>query len=539
MRATYIMLLTCVLFTANRVMGSAHPSAQTRTDSLFDAGDFAGMLRENLTALEHAERSGHVLRRAQATLGVARSHYYLRNKVEALAWLRKSIVLANEADADTLAAKCQRSIGAIYWEQGSIDSAAHYLALAEPVLLRQDDPAELATLYGILVELHFRSYTDTVAGERYAKLGEDYARRTGDPERIAFALMKRGIVLMESGRCLESLEVFHEGERLYSEAGHLEGRTYAMSSIATAYGHCGMAEECMVMYRKHNLLRDSIFNVRMADRAAHYQAAFDTQQKEIENLALRQRNQRTLAIGAVAVLLIAFASFALNRWRAQRKQRAYDEQLRQEQLQRFRDVVAMQEAERSRIAADLHDGIGHVLGALKLNASVLHAVDANEQVILDRSRAMIDDAAKDVRQVSHRLMPRSLEDLGLMPALRELAARIGGSGSVAVSVRSTQEDIDVPEPVRIALYRIAQEVLSNMLKHAQATSINLELLHEPGCLRMVISDNGRGFQVEAMEHSEGIGWRSVRARTEMIRGRLMVQSEPGAGTRVEVELPVE
>lgn len=532
-------LLSSLLHCAVLMTGSTPAGAQTRADSLFNTGDFAGMLREHLTSLEQAERDGDPLLRAQATLRVARSHYYLRNKDEARAWFAKAIALASEAGADTLAASCRRNVGAIHWEQGRYDSAAHYLEQAEPVLEQQDDPAELATLYGILFELHFRSFGDSAAGARYAELGERHARRTRDPERLAFALMKRGILLMETGRCMESLDVFREGEQLYVEAGHMEGRAYAMNNIATAYGLCGMAEECMMMYRRHNMLRDSLFNARTADRAARYQTAFNTQRREIENLALRERNQRTIGIGALATLVVAFASFVWSRLRDQRRQREHEEELRHEQLQRFMEVVAAQEAERSRIAADLHDGIGHVLGALKLNASVLHAVDEREQAILERSRAMIDDAARDVRLLSHELMPRSLEDLGLVPALRELAQRIDGSGSVAVSVECEPEEITLPDAVRIALYRIAQEVMANMLKHAGARSISIVLRKEPRLLRMLIRDDGRGFRVEEMDRSGGLGWRSIRARVELIRGRLTVRSAPGEGTTVEVGLPLD
>ncbi|QQR88237.1 MAG: sensor histidine kinase [Flavobacteriales bacterium] len=522
------VLLACI---------GARATDRTRADSLFRVGDYAGVLQEYLTELEQAERVNDDLSRAQATMRVGRAHYYLRHKDEARSWFARAITIAQGIGADTLVAKCQRNMGAVLWEQGRIDSARYYLERAEPVLLRQDNASELATFYGILFELRFRAEKDTVEGERLAHLGERYARRTGDPERIAFALMKRGILLMETGRCEESLDIFREGEELYERGGHLEGRMYALSSLANAMGLCGRAVECMMLYRQHNILRDSLFNARTADRAAHYQAIFDTQQKEIENLALRERNQRIIGAGVLSVLLVGFLSFVVYKRRELQRQRMHALRLREEQLQRFREVVGAQETERARIAADLHDGIGHQLGAIKLSTSVLHGRDEREQTILDKSRAMIDDAARDVRQVSHRLMPRSLEDLGLVPALRELAERLSTSGTVRVLFTSASEDIPLDEAVRIALYRIAQEVTNNMLKHAQAQEIRI-LLEREQALRMTITDDGRGFDTAELERSDGLGWRNVHARLELIGGRLHLRSAPGEGTSVQVEVPM-
>jgi two-component system NarL family sensor kinase len=514
-------------------------AAFASSDSLFNAGDYAGYLKAQLILLQQAEQAGEPVERAQAVRRVGRAHYYLKDKDEARRWMLRGASIAMAADADTIAAACWRSIGAIHWEQGKPDSARHFLDLAEPILVRQADAAELATHYGIRFELHFRSLRDTLAGEHYAALGEQYARRTGDPERIAFALMKRGILYMETGRCAESIATFTEGERIYTDAGHLEGLGYALNNLATAYGLCGMAKECAATYRRHDVLRDSLFKSSTADRAAHYQALFDTQQKEIENLELRERNQRAIAGAVVGVLLVAFLSFAVYKRRELRRQRMHEAALRDEQLLGFRGIVTAQEMERARIAADLHDGIGHQLGALKLTTSVLEGRDAQERSILEKSRAMIDDAARDVRSVSHRLMPRSLEELGLLPALRELADRIGTSGHVRVAVHGADGAASgLDEAAQLVLYRIAQEMIANALKHAQATQITVGLERQEQCVRLTIADDGVGFDTERMKNGDGMGWRNARSRVGLIGGTLNVRSAPGKGATTVVEAPI-
>jgi len=505
----------------------------TSADSLFKAGDYAGMLREYLFELEKAEHADDPATVALASFRVGRAHYYLQNKGEAINWFRRCVRLASETGADTLAAKALRSIGAIHWEQGQADSADHYLSLAEPLLMEQDDPDELATFYAILFELHFRSYGDVERGRELVGLCEHQARRTGDPSRIAFALMKKGILLMETGQCAEAQNTYREGERLYREVGEIEGVMYALNSLASAQTLCHDAERSMQTLRTYNALRDSVFTARTADRAAHYQTVFETQRREIENLALRQRNQLLLLAGIAAVLLVAFASYALYKRRERARQHAHEEQMRAEQRQRFLEVMGAQEAERARIAADLHDGIGHLLGAIKLTTSVLHGRDESEQGILERSRGMIDDAAREVRQVSHRLMPRSLEELGLVPALCELAERISGA-TVKVSVVSDCEEHSVDEQTRIALYRITQEVLNNMLKHAEASDIKISLERNMNDLVMTLADNGKGFDTASIEESTGLGWRNIRSRVELVGGRLEVYSSKAEGTTVRV-----
>lgn len=225
----------------------------------------------------------------------------------------------------------------------------------------------------------------------------------------------------------------------------------------------------------------------------------------------------------------------------EREQSLRDHRQRSESLRALSgSVVQAREDERKRIARELHDELGQHLSALKLELSslmsdvaALHCHDRLAQAI-----DLIDATVASVRRIAADLRPLALDDLGLGAAIEGLARdavrRLGIE--VAVSLDSDLPELD--EAAAIALYRIAQEALTNVSRHARATDARIELRRRGTELVLTVRDNGRGFPPDALRRSGRFGLLGARERTDLLGGRFELDNPPGGGGRVTVRLPL-
>ncbi|NNF40985.1 MAG: sensor histidine kinase [Woeseiaceae bacterium] len=201
-------------------------------------------------------------------------------------------------------------------------------------------------------------------------------------------------------------------------------------------------------------------------------------------------------------------------------------------------VWQVQEEERRSIALELHDGLGQVLTAL-INHIQHSAGDAtdddNEQSIM-----LATTALTEVRRMARALRPSALDDLGLAAALRMLARTTCESSGLDVSIGWPDEDVDLDKQSETLVFRIVQEALTNAVKHAEASRVRVIVDRGPAMLKVSITDNGLGFDAKSVlgESDKGFGARGMRDRAELFGGRLSIESEPGEGTSVLLQLPV-
>ncbi len=209
-------------------------------------------------------------------------------------------------------------------------------------------------------------------------------------------------------------------------------------------------------------------------------------------------------------------------------------------------VVRSQEEERARLSRDLHDGISQLLVSIKLQVESGIAKLANYAEQPESARASFDRAAKhlndvlgEVRRISHNLRPAILDDLGLSAALAHLCHEFSENASIPVGFESNGKGDDVSDVGKTILFRIAQEALTNIKRHAKASAVRMSLTGERNSVTLKISDNGSGFDVARIaEHPKrGIGLRNMQERLDAVGGKLELHSTPD-GTRVVATLPL-
>jgi two-component system NarL family sensor kinase len=208
-----------------------------------------------------------------------------------------------------------------------------------------------------------------------------------------------------------------------------------------------------------------------------------------------------------------------------------------------RQVVQSHEDERAHLARELHDGTSQTLVSAKL--MVESAADELERAgrpvpgALGKALARLNESLTEVRRLSHRLRPAMLDTLGLPAALELLGREFGEHGSVQVAVEVQGEARPLPQEVKTALFRVAQEALVNIARHAQARQASLQLRFDPAGVTLRIEDDGRGFDAQAvnLDPRRGLGLRHMRERLAAIGGRFEVRTAPGQGTVLTASAP--
>src|SRR5690606_1262143 len=205
-----------------------------------------------------------------------------------------------------------------------------------------------------------------------------------------------------------------------------------------------------------------------------------------------------------------------------------------------REVLDAEERERRRIAGDLHDGVGQTLSAALLNLNYLHKSIAEGKApdpqVMDTALGLVKGSYQEMRSISHQMMPNALLKAGLATSIKEFLDAIDGKNiKVNLYVSGLADRLD--QQLETVLYRAVQEAVNNVVKHAQATRLTIQLMKDEEGISVTIEDNGRGFDPSGVEFSEGIGLKNLRSRVGLLQGSVDVDAAPGRGTVVVIYIP--
>ena len=207
-------------------------------------------------------------------------------------------------------------------------------------------------------------------------------------------------------------------------------------------------------------------------------------------------------------------------------------------------IIENQEKEQNRIAKDVHDGIGQMLTGLKFNLESIDIKDIDKTASkIEHLKELTSNIIKGVRTATFNLTPPELSDHGIVPAITKLTLELGKlTGKNIVLFNKSDFNQRLDSLVEINIYRIVQEAINNAIKYADSTHILVSLWHSENILSIVVDDNGKGFdpnKVKNVKNGEGgMGMTFMRERIKYIDGRFFLNSEPGKGSRVTLNIPI-
>jgi two-component system, NarL family, sensor kinase len=447
------------------------------------------------------------------------------------------------------------------------DSALLYLNIARPIVEKIKNH-----------RLNIQFYSKLGQGKRmindFRGAIVDYQRTVAEAKLVnnkfqIFATLKL------IGFCYEKLEEYSQARHYFVLAlGPATEHNYVKEKIEILQ-HLVVVEEKMhnnsgaFSYLKQlTLIKDSVNSdasrKAIAEIENKYQAAEKEKsiirlekEKEVQVLSLNQKTesikQKTtlnylLASFLILFLLLAFVGIRNLR---HRQKLAKQQDLLQEQkireLEKDKQLVAVdsmlkgQEEERTRLAKDLHDGLGGMLSGVKFSLMNMKSnliINHENVIMFERSLDMLDTSIMELRRVAHNMMPEALVKFGLDEALKDYCDNINNAGIVQVKYQSFGMEKRLDTNTEIIVYRIVQELFANIFKHATAQEVLVQLLREDDRLSITVEDNGKGFDIEELKNSKGSGWANIRSRVDYLKGKLDLNSEPGKGTSVNIELHV-
>jgi signal transduction histidine kinase len=304
-----------------------------------------------------------------------------------------------------------------------------------------------------------------------------------------------------------------------------------------------------------HLLQDSLLNLDARRHMDSLRIRYETTEKEKQIIAqsleiqTKTHQRNLLFIGTLLLLLMgSFIVFYFwNRNRLNKQLAAQTVEISEQQiakLEQEKQLMAMhamiegQEAERTRIARDLHDGLGALLSNVKAHFSVIQErMNQPEDLSLyEKVNSLIDTASKSVRRISHNMVPHALRFSGLKDALEDLVMQLRKDG-LQVQFNWTGSEEPLPQNMEIMLYRIAQELTNNVVKHAAAENLLIQVNRFDHDLTITIEDDGKGF--DPLKLSEGIGLQNVRSRIAYLDGKMDMDTVVGAGTTITILVPLK
>lgn len=304
-----------------------------------------------------------------------------------------------------------------------------------------------------------------------------------------------------------------------------------------------------------SVLRDSITSEKMQRNIAELEVKFDTEKKERkileQNLQLetesRQKNQVLIASIALGLLLIISFFFFRKRLAYQKTITAQETAIQKQEIRELQQknkllalnsMIEGQEAERLRIAKDLHDSLGGLLSTVKAHFSTIQREiqQLEELNITEKTNVLIDEACIEVRRISHNMMPHALSISGLQGALEDMGENLKEQGySVSLQINNLPKHMESTKEVMI--YRLLQEIISNIRKHANAQNILIQLLGHKNELHLTVEDDGDGFNYEEVIDKGGLGLKSINSRVEYLDGTIHWDSRPSSGTSISINIP--
>jgi signal transduction histidine kinase len=380
----------------------------------------------------------------------------------------------------------------------------------------------------------------------YAGKGLALARILEVPDALASANLLMGRLAVKEKNFTVADSYLSKAIGYYSVSENQEEQREYYDVMQQLHFGKGDFKSAYEYLQKYQAVNDTILNGertrQFSEREARYQSEVKDAQIAAKNAAIKQKNLWNILLGGslAALVVIGLLSYRNYRHKQSIQRQRIVELETEKQLAATESVLKGEEQERTRLAKDLHDGLGGMLSGIKysMNAMKGNLIMTPENAsAFERSMEMLDSSIHEMRRVAHNLMPEALVKFGLDAALRDFCNDISQSGVLSVTYQSVGlEGRDTDQSVAITIYRIVQELLNNTMKHASAQHAVVQVSRSGEDISITVEDDGKGFDTAILQKSSGIGWSNIRHRVELMKGKMDVLSSPGKGTSVYIEL---
>ncbi len=539
-------------------------SIRLRAESKYDS---ALLLMEELIIQANKKGNYEYLSRASIELSTT----YLSTKKDSFATeaIHDAIFYADKAGLDYLKMTAIYNLGMIKERQGKLDSAMYYYVQAEYYYRTASDSLNLGIVLSGIASLYSERGDRLEAIEYSINSANMYLgiKKYDYLARRYFVIGENYLILdyQDSSNVfpyyIDSAEYYYNQSLYWSDSlGFPVPQYSSLRGLAVIYDRRRDYKRALNYMYKSNDVTQQLYSANIEDKLLEFREKYNTASLELENekkqnQILRQKeSQTTIIIISIAIVVaISIWLYIVDQRRKNIKaiadkndeinKQKIDELLQQQEIASLQGVLEGQETERKRVAIDLHDRLGGILSMVKLHFSAVEEkIDTdnpNKNKFLTASE-LLDLAAGEVRNISHDLMSGVLAKFGLIPALEDMKTRISETGKLKINLYTNNVNGSLNGEQELQLYRIVQELISNILKHSKAKETNIQLNKNEGSVNLIVEDDGVGFDPNKLNGEKtGIGLSNLKARVTKLDGTFHIDSGRGAGTTISIDIPVE
>ena len=508
-----------------------------------------------LKALPIAEHLGNEKLASNICYNLSAAYYALDDYTTGLSYAKKSFAIAQKINNTHNMVNSLLNWASISAKMGNTDTALVIFNHVKEIIKNTADSIKIMDILNNEGEILFdqkKYYEALKIYNNFLRIAKNY----NDPGYLLYAYANRGHTLLK-------VKSYEKAEENLLQSLQLAKQLKANDELLNIYYFYSELKEqskdyqtALAFWKKADSLK-AIFSKEQSGKDIHrleiqYQASqkdkFIAQQKLAiaENKNIIQK-KNALNIGLIAGSLLLLLTGLLiylnfkNRHQLLKKEKKLQEHKiieleKQQQLLAMQSVLKGQEEERSRLARDLHDGVGGLLSGVKLSMSTMKGnVFLSEENALSFGNVInqLDQSIAELRRVSHNMMPEALIKFGLKEALENYCENLNHSGKIKVQLQAYGMEQRMEQNTEIIVYRIVQELLNNVIKHAEAKNVLIQMVREGEHFNLTVEDDGKGFDIN--KKITGAGLANVKARTEYLDGSVDIVSKKGEGTSVLVE----
>ena len=532
-------------------------------------------------ALAEQLKDYHSLSELKKTIGL--SWYFKGAYDSAAAYYYQALDIAKAANAPLQKAAVLNELGKLYRKTKDLDRALQMYDEAFAIYKDLNNETEMATILnesGVVFEykadyaeaikrykssLAIREKLNDDVGKAYSYnfLGDIYTlqknfaeaenyllqslalrRQIKDSFSIALSHGDLGYLYKEQGKFEKAMEQYNLSNKIAVDMGYADlklSNYKELSAIAEKKGDFTLSLD---YFKKHTSLKDSIYSAEKMKQIEQLNAKYQTDKNEqllvLQKAEITKKNYLLWGLAlAVALLILAGIIFYRKR-QLQNKMNLQSAVMKQQDLA-TKAVINAEESERKRIAADLHDGVGQMMSAVKMNLSAIENEipfkDDVQKLNFERLMGLVDESCKEIRSVSHQMMPNALLKNGLASAVKEFLDKINNR-IIKINLHTEGLNERLDSNTETVLYRVIQECVNNVIKHSGANNLDIALLKDTDSIAATVEDNGCGFDTTDKQKFEGIGLKNIASRIEFLKGSVDFDSSPGKGTLVAIHVPM-
>ena len=517
--------------------------------------DFAKALEKYNQALKLAEDSSDKGRVSTILFNIGNVYFQLKEYNKAIEYYNKEIKI-NKNNKSNNINNVLCNIGLCFLEIKKYDDALIHLKKV------------LSILENTTSENGIKAYCLSGIGECYFKKGEveiskQYFEKAilldkeiNDDFNLAENIRSIGIIYVEKAKKAinnksknellnKAISNYTESISLSLKVGDVNNLSETYYNMSEAQSILGKAEVALESYKIGSKYKDSIFNSENKESIKNLEdkRIIDIKNKEIQINKLTITNKSTLnkvLIGSsIVLLLLIFLGFRNFKNKQKIQNLKIKELEKDKQLFAIDAMLKGQEEERSRIAKDLHDGLGGLLSGTKLSFTTMKEnliLTPEDAIQFDKSLSMLDNTINDLRKVAHNLMPEALVKFGLTDALKDFCGTIQSASGITINYQKIGDERKIVTTAEVFIYRIIQELVNNAVKHSKAKEIIVQLAFTINKIIITVEDDGIGYDLNLVKLNKGSGLQNIEYRVDYFNGTIDTITSPNNGTSVTIEL---